>query len=344
MDGLYSFRTLLTKVLALIGFVVFIGLFIALIFLGVSKAPSVFASLAATLERIGAARPIPELEETPLTLAVTSATLAVTESTILTWNEPSRFLALEATCAQENTFDVAFESSTSTLPLVCNTPIMVPETATSARLTLLASPDGITDTVLSLSNTETNVRTMTTLTLLGSVAAPSTTPDIGTETDNTSSERESIFPIFKQPKPPMTETDSATTTRVPSQTPAPVVTPAPTGPDLAVRFTHVGRVVNNTFVFTSTYTEGARNATRVRIQNFGDSTSAPWSVVIQLPDGTRYRSQIEAPLRPGEYADFILDFTLQNVSGVLGTIETTITTSKDTDTSNNTSRWSVYVN
>ena len=109
--------------------------------------------------------------------------------------------------------------------------------------------------------------------------------------------------------------------------------------DLALKAIVTGHL-NNQRQFTSSQTidRDKQGAIRFSVQNIGNKTSEPWSYITDLPNGEVYKSEVQAPLLPGQYDIVTIGFT--NIKR-LGTKRhgLAIKTNHDSNLSNNGFFW-----
>jgi len=83
--------------------------------------------------------------------------------------------------------------------------------------------------------------------------------------------------------------------------------------DLATRFLLTGEIVNNRFR-AGTIDEDEAGAMQFEVKNLGTKTSQDWTYSVSLPNGSRYESDDQAPLKPNERAVLTIGFPAAGVS------------------------------
>ncbi|HEU4677230.1 MAG TPA: hypothetical protein VFS75_00755 [Candidatus Paceibacterota bacterium] len=333
MKETHQYRILMIKTLAIIGFLVTLGLVVWLIVAGLRLIPGAFSSLASIAESIKNYRPLPSLELTLEKTAVDSG-----ESFELHWTD----------MGTEGTFHFSYGCTDGVglgvrgqdgvfVPIRCTDSLGLPADVHGLFLSVTSDAMRVADVPLTLSY-ENDAKHVTkeakaTVTVANANIGekPATTTPV----------------VTPSPKP---ATTTATSSKPVTPTPAPkpvtrVVYP-PSDPngytDLAVTTLGSGIIRNGAFSFTASYERDAKNAIRFDVKNVGTKTSDEWYFKTLLPSGETYTSPTQAPLKPYEHIEFTLGFDLDTNANLV-TIVNSAFTDRDVNAKNDSAAWSVVV-
>ena len=337
-------KSVTTKVLAIIGFVATCALVFYLILVGVTRAPGSFDSLASLAKSIGDYRPIEKLEVTPKQTVVNSE-----ESFDMTWTDMNQPGTYHVTYTCTDGISILVRAADGKLvPMKCTDTLSLPHTVQGLFLSITSGTNRFADVPFSVRfANEAGKDILTGNTKVTVVNAQ--IPVGGVAVDDTKKEE---IPKKETPKPetPKTETPkSETPVTTPKPAPKPVVTTIiptsnPNGNvDLAVTMLGSGVISQGAFVFTPSYDRDFENVIKFKVKNIGTKTSDSWTVSTNLPNGQMYESEKQKPLKPEEYAEFTIGFTLEDSRKDLVTIHASVKTNSDIKNSNNSASWSVVV-
>ncbi len=342
-------QSVTTKVLAIVGFVATIALIIFLLVEGVSRAPSTFSSLASVAKSIDTYRPITELEITLKKTVVNSK-----ESFEIHWTDTKQKgeYVFGYTCVSGVELLVR-RADGKLQPMKCSDSLSLPETVHGLFLSVASDAMRFTDVPLTLvfKNTDgkelyTGSAKVTVVNAQIPVGGNSVTEDeVKEETPSTPEPK----PVEPKPTEPTNPAPSTPTAPSKPTAPTPVVTTVvfPTSnphgsTDLKVTMLGSGIIERGAFMFTPTYDRDFSNAIRFTIKNVGGKTSDSWTFRTKLPDGQNYESKSQAPLKPQEYVEFTIGFSISG-SDDLVDITTSVSTDNDVNSKNNKATWSVVV-
>jgi len=322
--------SLLTKILAIIGFSATVLLIVWLIVEGAKRLPEGFSSLANIAETIHDYKPLTEIVLTTDKEVVNSG-----ESFVATWSDvhQSGTYTLEFTCKEGITI-TAQGTNRDALPFSCDEAISFPATTHKISITASSTKERFSNVTFKISFTDTENKS--TLTDTATVRVVNATIPFG---ENRPEETE-------RPQPEETKPTAPTQ---PNPTPQPIVTTVypqsdPNGfIDLKVATLGAGTLVNGIFVPTAQYHRDTRNAIKFDIKNIGTKTSGTWTFTTRLPSGVVYESEPQIPLKPLEHVEFTLGFGIEDEDDDSAKITTTVSTKHDTNEANNTSVWTVVI-
>ncbi len=324
MNETLTFRVLAIKSLAVIGFLVTLGLIVWVGVEGARRAPAAFSSLASLAESLERSRPVTELS-----LATEKSVVNSGESFQISWTDMKRDgeYAVQYTCTDGVTLTVRGADG-ALVPMQCTDTLTLPKEVQGLFLTIESSSMRLTDVPLSVTwkgadgvekVSETRV-TVANATIPVGETKPDTEAPVVAETP-------------EKPEAPA---------------PKPVVTSAypqsnPNGyTDLAVTTLGSGMLVNGVFTFTAKYDRDVKNAIKFDVKNIGTKVSGPWSFKTVLPSGQVYESAVQMPLGPQEHIEFTMGFDL-NTDDDLVKVENTVITKGDANPKNDSTVWHVVV-
>lgn len=327
-------RSVFTKVLAIIGFVATCALVLFLIIGAISNAPSTFSSLASIVKSLDEYRPIEKLEVEAKKTVVNSK-----ESFDMTWTDMKQPGEYHVTYACTDGIAVLVRAADGSLvPMKCTDTLTLPYTVHGLFLSIESQANRFADVPFTVRFTNADGKdllTGTTKVTVVNAQIPVGNPE----------------PVKPEPKDEEVKKPTATTTpevTVPKPTPKPVVTTVfptsnPNGTtDLKVTMLGSGIIERGVFMFTPTYDRDFSNAIRFSIKNIGTKTSDTWAFRTKLPDGQSYESKSQAPLKPQEYVEFTIGFSISGNDDLVD-ITTQVSTHHDVNSRNNKATWSVVV-
>jgi hypothetical protein len=317
-------RTILIKVLAIIGFIAFGILLVWLIIAGIRRLPEGFASLASLAESLERYRPTRELSLTAQKSVVNSG-----ESFEVSWTDMKQdgaynfgFVCTDGVYLQIR----GAEGDSQTME--CTDSLSLPRDVHGLFVTINSEEMRFTDVSLKLNfkngdsivaETETKVTVVNaTIPVKDMTPVPSTTP----ETPKT---------VAKPSTPRSTPSYS-----YPASNPNGYI-------DLAIKTIGVGVVKNGEFNYTAAFDPDHRNVIKFDVKNIGTKTSDKWTFTTKLPTGEVYRSELQLPLKPQEHATFTLEFELDKIRHDRMDITNTVIVPSDINLNNNKSTWSVRI-
>jgi hypothetical protein len=112
--------------------------------------------------------------------------------------------------------------------------------------------------------------------------------------------------------------------------------------DLSVGYLGIGQVVNGNFISTGIVKEGQKGALMFTVTNIGTKTSSDWTFVASLPNGIKYTSDKQSPLKPNEKATLTIVFP-EVTDEIKVDFAFEIKSSDETSTKNNSLAWTTSV-
>ena len=335
-------RPLSIKILTIIGFSATIILIGWLLLKLAVKAPETFSSLATITENIDTYRPLEKLILTP-----EKKVINVHDTTKITWEDTKNEGVYSLTFVCTNVTLAIKNEKGDVLPIVCKTAYKLPAQTFTLNITALDAPKGFSDIKLTLSFTDSRtnetISTKESITVVNADLVSTTGgPPPETETRPTTTIRPEIAEKPSVPKnevvlnTPSTKQTYTTYTYYPQSDPHGFT-------DLALHTQGIGIIKNGTFIQSGKYSNDARSAIIIDIENIGTKTSNEWYFTTRLPDGTVYTSPAQIPLKPKEHAVFTLTFNVAVRSGKTTTTSSTVFTQNDVHTENNYSSVKVVV-
>lgn len=111
--------------------------------------------------------------------------------------------------------------------------------------------------------------------------------------------------------------------------------------ELALTYKGVGTLTSNhTFVPAGSFSTEETGAIKFSVKNTGTKTSDSWTYSTKLPNGTKYTSKTQTPLKPNEEATIILGFRAPSKADTYP-FSVSIKTARDSNSNNNSFSWSV---
>ena len=370
-----SFREVIIKSIAIIGFFATIVIIVWLTAEGIKKAPAAISSLASIAETVSNYRAIHELNVTSDKTVVNSD-----EPFQIAWTNVHQTgeYHFSYTCTQGIDLSLRDVEGTVT-PFSCTDTLSLPATVHELTLSVASEDMRFTDIPLKVSFTN-NAKTETleheTKITVVNAAIPATEVAVAPTVETPALPSVPETPV--EPAKPIAEpvtpevvakpvvapvVTEVTVVTKPEVVTKPVVAVAPTIPkpkpvltvmypqsdpngysDLAVTALGSGVLKNDVFMYTAKYDRDLRNSIKFDIRNIGTKTSEVWSFRTILPDGTIYQSNAETGLKPNEHVEFTLGFNIDDeVTSDFVKVVNTVYTTKDTNASNNSSVWHVAV-
>lgn len=339
-------KSLVTKVLAIIGFFA-TGVLIAwLVVFAIKMAPSAFSSLASIAGSIQNYRPINEIS-----IATENSVVNSAESFQVSWTDVKQEgeYHFTYTCTPGVSLGVRDGDGLVT-PIKCTDILTLPATAHGIFVTITSDEIRLTDVPLKVTftNSEKNISlesemkiTVVNATIPVREEFPTVvTPEASPEPEKTESAPEPVVVTAPEPQPTATPKPIAptmvTTVIYPQSNPNGYT-------DLKVTTLGSGILKNGVFTYTAKYDRDLRNAIKFDIKNIGTKTSGTWTFKTILPSGVIYESPIQRALKPLEHVEFTLGFDLEDNSKDLVKITNTVYTKNDSNSRNNSSVWHVVV-
>ena len=332
-------RTVLTKILAIVGFFVLLTLIAWVSVQGFRYAPKAFSSLASIVESIEKRDARPELVVT-----TSHTSVSTDEDIVLIWNNVGTggTYDFEYAC----TLGVSLEMKLRdrfTIP--CATTFVFPADVFTASVRMTSEKQRFIEVPITLSyhasNVALNQEKETRVTVINAKIPMSIAQD------TSDSKTEVVVPPKDTP-----------VHAVPVVVPAPVVknplTPSvityipvssPSGfADLDISFRGIGIMKGDTFIAKGSYDNDVRGGLTFEVKNVGTKTSEKWKFTSLLPSGVTYTSELQNGLKPNERATFTLGFDFNpKKKNDSAKIVSTLTTSGDVNASNNSFTWSAKV-
>ena len=321
------FKTVLTKVLAIVGFFVTLALLVWLAIEGGKRAPGAFASLASLVDGMNRSG----VHE--LTLATEKSVVNSEESFQISWTDmrtPGEYV-FSYTCTEGVDLHVR-EENDELRQIPCTSTLTLPGSVHGLFLTLTSDEMRFIDVPLSVSfkNQKTGV-TMTSDTKVTVVNAM--IPVGGVVTVPT--------PVAPSGPTPAPAREAVAQTNAPIPKPVYSIIVPKSDPngfvDLKTTFVSIGTITNGVYTPAPTYDRTKENAIRFDVKNVGTKTSGAWTFRTILPTGEIYESDGQEGLKPQERIEFTLGFHLPEKTGGIVEITTTAYTKGDTNPSNDSS-------
>lgn len=350
MNETHTFKAVVVKILAIIGFLVTIVVVVFLGIKGFARLPEAFASLASLAQSIQNYRPVTEITVTPEKRVVNSE-----EQFKITWSDARQAGEYHFTYTCTEGIDLAVRGENDDMvSIACTDTLTLPSDvhglflrATSDTMRFVEVPFVVTFTN---ENKEQMFKSNSAITVVNAQIPATPVATIDEPTTPIPTQPVVVKPV-ETPEPVVTPAPTPVTPKpvvipVPKPVP-PAVTPQPTKPlftDLAVTTLGSGVLTNGIFSYTAKYDRDLKNAIKFDIKNIGTKTSAAWSFTTILPSGEVYKSPMQLPLQPFEHVEFTLGFDLAHDSkDTLVKITNTVVTSDDTNAKNNSATWFVTV-
>ena len=289
------------------------------------------------------------------TITLTSRAINHNEDFTLNWDNVARGTTVQFSYDCED--GVSFETNTGDRgiqSIQCSIPYNFDSGTNEITLTARSTQARFSDVPVSVSfipgNDSNDTVIRSTVVSITNSRISLTDTDTVTDSDNTIPEDEITTTPDEQTvsTPPTTE---QTTPQPPTASPTPsqpqyqyVYTIPQSDPngftDLGVRYLGVGKIESGNFTPLTKFDQGENGAIRFAIKNNGTRTSETWTYRAVLPNGQVYQSPNQSPLRPNEEATIALGFKAPEEVGT-NVFKVTISTTRDTNNSNNLIRWTV---
>lgn len=293
-------RALVTKVLAIIGFIATAAAILSLVVKGIERAPGAFASLAAVVERVNTYRPLHEL-----TVATEKTVVNSGESFQISWTNVRQNGEYHFSYACDSGVSLEVRGEGGTIPMKCTDILTLPETAHGLFLAVHSDNLRFADTYLTVTfkkkRADEELKNTIKVTVVNAMVP------VHTEDEN-----ENTVPTGER-------TDAA----------------KPTYADLQIVMLGGGVIRDEVFSFSPTFDTDYQNAVRFDVKNVGTNISDVWNFTAILPNGERYTSPMQVALRPGDHIEFTLGFFLGDERSPVSLSVTTHSKS-DVNSTNNT--------
>lgn len=336
-------KTALMKLLAIVGLlaVLVIGAWVAVKV--VVMLPSAFSSLASLADGISSYQEEPEA----IVVSTTDSVIASGDALDINWtttNVPGIYY-FSYSCTEGVSISVNAEGEEL---IRCDELFEVNDTTLSIRPE--SEKDRFSDipvTISFIAENGSETETVKSITVVNASITPDAVPEVAlTDPDDAVSEDD-----LEEAQPEPTETGATDT---PQESPAPV---APTPPqyeiitqipvsnpagytDLSIRHLGVGMLNDGQYVPVAEIDNDGTGAIQFEVKNIGTKTSNEWMFVAELPNGMKYESNDQTPLKPNERAILTIGFSANDLVGVK-TFSVEVTTDQDRFTNNNSFEWAV---
>lgn len=325
-----GWKVLLTKVLAIVGFISTLVGGSWIVSGGVVSIPAHFAELASLARSLESGK-----SGTDLVIKTKDTVVKSDEPFTISWNEGATdgVYHFRYDCGKDVT--VILRNGDAEKGIPCTEAITLPATMHELSLRVTSEKNRLIDVPLILSVTDTQG----TIIRKGTIKMTVTNSDVAfgepskTKTVPTPKHKASV---------PKSETPSYTTSQ--SITPSTYPQFESNGfVDLRVSTEGVGRISDQQFVYMASYDTHAENAIIIDVKNVGTKTSDTWELRTDLPTGTTYTSGVQSGLKPNEHVTFTIRFGLDSHADDTVKITSTVETTGDKDHTNDTSVWHVRV-
>lgn len=319
-------RPLMVKLLVVVGFSATILLIGWAILMLITSGQSTFSSLSD--------RAVELQNEAQDTFALTATKTAVNsgEPFDISWDilENEGAYAFSYICTKDITVSVP-TSATAWKDVTCGEPLPLSREIQKLTLRITSKADRYTEVPLRITFTETGTQNPVVADLAVTVLNVTPSSQTTTNTSTGTADTQAAAPAQNTVAPaPVTYT-------------RPTITYPQSNPngytDLKVFVVGTGIVKRGVFSFTRAYERGEDNAVMVNVENIGTKTSDFWEIVVELPDGSEYRSSYQYPLKPMEHAVFTIPFSMDRRDDE--TIVSRIYTSYDINRSNDRATYEV---
>lgn len=302
-----STKDWVVKILVIIGFIATIILLLWAGTVAIKKLSPTFANLASVAEFKDDYKPVDELS-----IAVDKTVVNSEESFQISWTDMQQTgeFKLNYECGEGVTLLVRGESG-DLKRMQCTDTLTLPATVHGLFLSIDSKATRFTDVEFSIafvsSQKEITHVANSRITVVNAEVVPG--QEIAGENTEIDDQDEQDTP--NQPNDVVTQTPPPT--QVPTyQTVYPESNPYGYS-DLKTTILGMGEVRSGTFVHLAKLDPEERNAVKFDVENIGTKTSGSWTFRVTLPDGTKFRSESQSPLKPQEHAEFVLQFNLDDV-------------------------------
>lgn len=331
MNEKASARSWVVKVLVIVGFLATIVLFLWFGAKMIALLSPSFANLASVTETMREYGPVNDLE-----LQADKDIVNSGESFRASWNDTQQTgeFIFSYECVDGVTVLVRDENERF-VPIRCTETLTLPATVHGLFLSIDSRQLRFADVMLNL----TFISSEEQITLVDTTQVTVINASVVGDVTNTDGETpEDAIPDAAQST--TTETGDAAPPPQPQDTPVSPPQSSPNGyVDLAVTILGVGEVRNNAFQVTAGLNGDGPNALKFDIENTGTKTSDTWRFFVDLPGGTTFRSDVQAPLRPQEHAVIVLTFELEDIDSDSAQVSVEAEVSEDITLTNNRALW-----
>lgn len=319
-------RPFMVKLLAVVGFSATILLIGWAILMIITRGQSTFTSLSD--------RAVDLQDETRETFSLTASKTVVNsnEPFDISWDtiERNGAYAFSYICTNDITVSVP-TSATAWKDVTCGEPLPLSPETQKLTLRVTSKANRYTEVPLRMTFTETGTQSPIVADLEITVLNVTLSAQNDTQTSSGTTGTQTATPA------------QTTTAPAPVTYTRPVITYPQSNPngytDLKVVTLGTGIVERGVFSFTREYERGENNAVMVNVENIGTRTSDYWEIVVELPDGSEYKSSLQYPLKPMEHAVFTIPFTMDSRDDE--TIYSRIYTSYDINSGNDRTSYEV---
>jgi hypothetical protein len=328
-------KELTIKLLAIIGAVGTLLLLVWVTTKTFERIPNAFAGLANLSANIRAYRP-----HATLSLSTDTDVVRSGELFTLSWKVlPNKgAYAVSYACEEGLALSILDSEEKRNVPLTCDTRFMIPKDTSEITFVTNSAHQRFADAHLTLTfiydDLDKEITAEKTVRVVEAKVDEQMTQNTPT-TEETHVPPTQPAPTLPSPAVTLPVVPIITTTVVPTSNPHGVS-------DLQVRTVGVGQLRNGIFTYTAAYNEDARNAIKIDVKNIGTKTSDTWKLTVILPSGYTYTSTEYTGLKPQEHMEFTLGFAIDDTKDTVK-IRSTVTTTGDRQTQNNTDTWNVRV-
>lgn len=300
-----STRDWVVKILVIIGFIATIILLLWAGTVAFKKLSPTFANLASVAEIKDDYKPVDELS-----IAIDKTVVNSGESFQISWTDMQQTGEFKFNYECDDGVNLLIRSDNGNLMrMQCTDTLTLPATVHGLFLSVDSTAIRFTDVELSLafvsSQKEITHVADTRITVVNAEVQPG--EEVAGENTETTNEQDT----------PSESNNTNTQTPPATQTPTYITTYPESNPngfsDLKTTILGMGEVRGGTFVHLAKLDPDDRNAVKFDVENIGTKTSSTWTFKVTLPDGTKFRSGGQSPLKPQEHAEFVLQFNLDDV-------------------------------
>jgi hypothetical protein len=327
METTHTPQRALIKLLSIVGLFIILVVIVWAVVQGIRAFPSVFSSLASIAESINGYRPHDDLSVTLGKNIVNSG-----ETFTINWNDMGKGSYTFTYSCDEDSFFFIKTSEGELKEIDCDETLTLPSDVHGIFVSVESAEQRFSDVAFTLAFIPENGEPVHTENHVTVVNA--TVPDHLAVTPEATT-----TPSTPTPTPTTKPTPGVVVAPNPKPTPkpaAPAALPTLGYTDLQITYLGAGRVVGGSFVPSTTFDEDSAVAFSFQVKNIGTRTSEDWTYDLELPEDETYHSDLQAPLRPSEYAIFTVGFNLSEDTDDTAHLSGSVTTGRDTVTSNNT--------
>ncbi len=345
MNETTNSKTAFIKALAIIGFFATVALVVWLVVQGLRIAPGSFASLASIAESVQNYGRVDELS-----IATEKSIVVSGESFKVTWTDLKQKGTYEFThvCTEGVRIQVrAADGNLVTVP--CTEVLSLPHDAHGLFMSVTSERQRFSDVPFTVAFKKTD-GTVTVLSEAKVTVVNATIPLVATETIATSTPTvatTTVATVKPEPVKPATQVAAPIAAVKPTVTPTVVTSVPQSNPagytDLKVTYVGIGSMDGNSFSPESKFDRSERNGLKFEVMNIGTKTSGSWTFKTTLPGDVVYESPVQIPLKPSERVVFTLGFDIDDEDDDKVTVKSTVYTTGDTNSKNDSFSWVVGV-